>query len=79
MGTKFGLPLLYEAHQNITDVQIDAKGQETTSNVSFALAGILSVLKGENISGYFYSKASKVNGFDCVLSKYMSPGIAQRI
>ena len=65
----------YETYQDVTDVQIDAKGQEKTSNVSFTLAGILSVLKGENISGYFYSKAAKVNGLDCVFSKYVSPDL----
>lgn len=65
----------YETYEEVTDVQIDTKGQEKKSNAGFTLDGILSVLKGENSSGYFYSRTSKINGFDCVFSKYVSPDL----
>jgi len=61
---------LYSTYQEVSDVKVDANGMENNSSAPFTLVELLSVLKGENISGYFYSKMSNINGFNCVFSKY---------
>lgn len=60
-------------YQKVTDVDVDVGAQLVDLRIDFTLSGLLSVLKEQSISGYFYARRHKVGGVSCVFCKYISP------
>lgn len=64
----------FETYHEITDVLVVEESLVSRS-AGFTLQGLLSVLKGLGVAGYFYSKYSTVNGVGCLFCRYLSPDL----